>query len=43
MYIKTDLHAKQIIHRIFRIKHLPQSIIMYYLGTYIHAHNEKLN
>ena len=35
----TDLHAKQIIHRIFRVMHLPLSIIMRDFGTCIHVHH----
>ena len=35
---RTDIHAKQTIHRIFRIMHLPLSIIMGDLGTCRHVH-----
>ena len=45
----TDLHAKQIIHRIFRVMHLPLSIIMrdfahaYMYITAVAFVNEKLS
>ena len=35
----TDIHAKPIIHRIFRIMHLPLNIIMCDIGKCIHVHH----